>query len=190
MAFTDFEATNWSVADPITALLINELEKRAMGARATCKVYRSSDPGTQTGGAPYIVDWEAENWDNDTMWTAGGDSDLVTIQQSGVYLINATVATTGNASGNNTYLSIELGSSAATLGSGEVLGFYVGEQGTAAPIQVFNQVSAVANLSTADEITLKVVADTNFDIDVEVYGDNGDGCWMSLVMIGRTPTLS
>ena len=190
MAFTDFEATDWTLGDQITAALMDELEKRAMGARASCKVYRANNV-TGVADTVYLVDWGAEEWDNDSMWAAtGGVDSAVTINQAGIYLINATVATTGSATGNNTYFSIELNNDTGAFGDGTVLGFYNGTQDNVTPASVYNQVTAVANLSATDEIELLVMADATWGIDANVYGDAGDGCWMSVTMIGRTPTAS
>lgn len=190
MAFADFEATDWTTGDEITAALMDELEKRAMGARATVKVRRANNITGQSGGAVAVIDWEAEYWDNDDMWDASSPSDPVTVVQAGIYLITAQVAFTGNSATNNTYMSLELNSSTATFGAGTVLGFHTGTAKDTTPSEFFSQVNAIADLSGSDFVELKCMADTGWGIDANVYGDAGDGCWMSMTMIARNPTAS
>ncbi len=187
MSFTDFEATTWATTDEITAVLMNELEKRAMGARPTVKVYRSNVLSSQTSVA--TIEFEAEAWDNDSMWDVLNPTTPVTVQQAGVYLINATVALSGSSSTNNTYMSLELNNDTGAFGDGTVLGFSTGTQIDSTPTLFYHQVSAVGNLSGSDEVKLLVDADTTWGLTANNY-DVGDGCWLSMTMVARTPTLS
>jgi len=196
MAFTDFTETNWTTGDTITAALLDDLEKRAAGARATCQVYRANvfpaAPGSFTTGGT-VVDWEAEYWDNDSMFdltTPGTTTKYVTIQQAGIYVMEATLAGLGSSSSNAFEITIELNNVGGAFGGGQVLGAATYQRTLTTPTAFFHQCRAVADLSAADTIYVLVAAQTASQIDANVYGDAGDGCNFTVTMLARNPAAT
>jgi len=192
MAFTDFAEHDWTTGDTITAALLDDLEKRAAGARATCQVYRANNTSAFTTGGT-VVDWEAEYWDNDSMFdltTPGTTTKYVTIQQAGIYVMEATLAGLGSSATNAFEVTIELNNSGGAFGGGQVLGAATHQRTLGTPTAFFHQCRAVADLSATDKIYVLVAAQTSSTIDANVYGDAGDGCNFTVTMLARNPAAT
>ena len=192
MAFTDFAEHNWTTGDTITAALLDDLEKRAAGARATCQVYRANNTSAFTTGGT-VVDWEAEYWDNDSMFdltTPGTTTKYVTIQQAGIYVMEATLAGLGSSASNAFEITIELNNVGGAFGGGQVLGAATYQRTLTTPTAFFHQCRAVADLSAADTIYVLAAAQTSSTIDANVYGDAGDGCNFTVTMLARNPAAT
>ena len=192
MAFTDFAEHDWTTGDTITAALLDDLEKRAAGARATCQVYRANNTSAFTTGGT-VVDWEAEYWDNDSMFdltTPGTTTKYVTIQQAGIYVMEATLAGLGSSASNAFEITIELNNVGGAFGGGQVLGAATYQRTLATPTAFFHQCRAVADLSAADTIYVLAAAQTSSTIDANVYGDAGHGCNFTVTMLARNPAAT
>mgnify|MGYP006407681649 FL=1 len=190
MAFTDFAEHDWTTGDTITAALLDDLEKRAAGARATCQVYRANNTSAFTTGGT-VVDWEAAYWDN----TSAAMFDVstpgyVTIQQAGIYVMEATLAGLGSSASNAFEVTIELNNSGGAFGGGQVLGAATHQRTLGTPTAFFHQCRAVADLSATDKIYVLVAAQTSSTIDANVYGDAGDGCNFTVTMLARNPAAT
>ena len=190
MAFTDFAEHNWTTGDTITAALLDDLEKRAAGARATCQVYRANNTSAFTTGGT-VVDWEYAYWDN----TAVSMFDVstpgyVTIKQAGIYVMEATLAGLGSSASNAFEITIELNNVGGAFGGGQVLGGATYQRTLTTPTAFFHQCRAVADLSAADTIYVLVAAQASSTIDANVYGDAGDGCNFTVTMLARNPAAT
>lgn len=71
------------------------------GALPTCKVNRTTDLNIATGTTYTTVTWQDASFDTANMWTSGTD---VIAPLTGRYLVHATAAWNGNATGYRTCL--------------------------------------------------------------------------------------
>lgn len=101
MAFTDFTETDWTTGDTITAALLDELEKRAAGARPYLQAKKTAD--LSIADTTTVVTFDTETYDNDDMFNGTN----IEIQLTGVYHILFTAAWSGTA-GLNDYTELDI----------------------------------------------------------------------------------
>ena len=189
MAFTDFEATTWATTNPITAVLMNELEKRAMGARPYLQIKKTANV-TLVADTPTALTFDTETYDNDSMFTASGSD--ITINLTGVYHVLFTAAFVINGvpgTGDHTKLEIVDWQSPtayplASSSSGNIVSIGSG-------VEWWQQVSYVGRLGASTILNLRAES-VGFIADVknDASGTVGDSIFSTVTMIARDPTAS
>ena len=168
---------------------MNELEKRAMGARPYLQIKKTADV-TLVVDTKTALTFDTEVYDNDGMFTAGASD--ITIQMTGIYhvLFQAAFSINGTPStGEHTNLEIiDWASPTATIRASTSSGNIVL---IGAGVKWWQEVSYVGLLTTGDILNFRAES-VGFIADVEhdAGGNAGDSIWATVTMIARDPTLT
>jgi hypothetical protein len=100
---------------------------------------------------PTFITWTVEDWDTDTMGSAG--SDTITIKTAGLYAVSVTIAMDGNAAGTR-YLWLEKNSTSAGTQANSFLGARVGTPSSATETHLL--ISGVVNVAVNDTLRFSV----------------------------------
>lgn len=183
MAFTTFEEHDWTTNDVITAALMDALEKRAAGARASMKASRTTD--LSIASTTTSVTFDTEVYDNDSMFTAG-DSDIE-IQLTGIYHVLFTAAWSASTSPSSTnYTELEI--SEFNDPHYVELARNTTQDVQNHPAIWWNQVSYVGRIEDSTILHCRASAPAFTGIlENNAGGVAGDSIWATVTMLARDP---